>query len=56
MPSVYIRDQAIFGIEFLEAVRGGYPDRPFILFTGKGSEELPVIRFQPAFRGTDGKK
>lgn len=28
------------GIEFLEAVRGEYPDLPFILFTGKGSEEV----------------
>lgn len=28
------------GIEFLEAVRETYPDIPFILFTGKGSEEV----------------
>ncbi|MFC7028376.1 PAS domain S-box protein [Halomicroarcula sp. GCM10025710] len=28
------------GIEFLEAVRSDYPDLPFILFTGKGSEEI----------------
>lgn len=28
------------GIEFLEAVRDRYPDLPFILFTGKGSEEV----------------
>jgi PAS domain S-box-containing protein len=28
------------GIEFLEAVREEYPDLPFILFTGKGSEEI----------------
>ena len=28
------------GIEFLEAVRAEYPDHPFILFTGKGSEEV----------------
>ncbi|MEF8787023.1 MAG: response regulator, partial [Haloarculaceae archaeon] len=28
------------GIEFLEAVRDQYPDLPFILFTGKGSEEV----------------
>jgi PAS domain S-box-containing protein len=28
------------GIEFLEAVREEYPDIPFILFTGKGSEEV----------------
>jgi PAS domain S-box-containing protein len=28
------------GIEFLEAVRAEYPDLPFILFTGKGSEEV----------------
>jgi signal transduction histidine kinase/CheY-like chemotaxis protein len=28
------------GIEFLRAVRQNYPDKPFILFTGKGSEEI----------------
>ncbi|MFT4882667.1 MAG: PAS domain S-box-containing protein [Natronomonas sp.] len=28
------------GIEFLEAVRADYPDLPFILFTGKGSEDV----------------
>ncbi|MGB9952239.1 PAS domain S-box protein [Haloarcula marismortui] len=28
------------GIEFLEAVRAEYPDLPFVLFTGKGSEEV----------------
>ena len=28
------------GIEFLGAVRGEYPDLPFVLFTGKGSEEI----------------
>ena len=28
------------GIAFLEAVREEYPDLPFILFTGKGSEEV----------------
>jgi PAS domain S-box-containing protein len=28
------------GIEFLETVRDDYPDIPFILFTGKGSEEI----------------
>lgn len=28
------------GLEFLEQVRGSYPDMPFILFTGKGSEEI----------------
>jgi PAS domain S-box-containing protein len=28
------------GIEFLESVREEYPDLPFILFTGKGSEEV----------------
>jgi PAS domain S-box-containing protein len=28
------------GIEFLTAVREAYPDLPFILFTGKGSEEV----------------
>jgi PAS domain S-box-containing protein len=28
------------GIEFLKAVREEYPDLPFILYTGKGSEEV----------------
>ncbi|WP_132060509.1 PAS domain-containing response regulator [Halorussus amylolyticus] len=28
------------GIEFLKSVRESYPDLPFILFTGKGSEEV----------------
>ncbi len=28
------------GLEFLEAVRNQHPDLPFILFTGKGSEEV----------------
>lgn len=28
------------GIQFLEAVREDYPDIPFILYTGKGSEEI----------------
>jgi len=28
------------GLEFLEAVRERYPDLPFILFTGKGSEAI----------------
>lgn len=28
------------GIEFLETVREDYPDLPFILYTGKGSEEV----------------
>jgi len=28
------------GIEFLEAVRKEYPDLPFVLFTGKGSEAV----------------
>ncbi|MFB6300422.1 MAG: PAS domain S-box protein [Halobacteriales archaeon] len=30
----------IDGIEFLETVRETYPDLPFILYTGKGSEEV----------------
>lgn len=30
------------GIDFLEAVRETHPDLPFILFTGKGSEEVAV--------------
>jgi len=29
------------GLDFLEAVRTENPDLPFILFTGKGSEEIP---------------
>ena len=28
------------GLEFLEAVREDHPELPFILFTGKGSEEI----------------
>jgi len=28
------------GLDFLEAVRSRYPELPFILFTGKGSEEI----------------
>jgi len=28
------------GVEFLDAVRADYPDLPFILFTGKGSEDI----------------
>ena len=28
------------GIEFLSSVRESYPDLPFVLFTGKGSEEV----------------
>ncbi|GCF12664.1 hypothetical protein Harman_05990 [Haloarcula mannanilytica] len=28
------------GLDFLELVRDDYPDLPFILFTGKGSEEI----------------
>jgi PAS domain S-box-containing protein len=28
------------GIEFLEAVRADYPDLPFVLYTGKGGEEV----------------
>ena len=28
------------GIEFLESIREEYPDLPFVLFTGKGSEEV----------------
>ena len=28
------------GLDFLETVRVSYPDLPFILFTGKGSEEI----------------
>lgn len=28
------------GIEFLKMIRGEYPDLPFLLFTGRGSEEV----------------
>jgi PAS domain S-box-containing protein len=28
------------GLELLKAVRDGFPDLPFVLFTGKGSEEI----------------
>jgi len=28
------------GLDFLRAVRGDYPDLPFLLFTGKGNEEI----------------
>ena len=31
------------GIEFLEAVRETHPEVPFILFTGKGSEEVASV-------------
>ena len=48
------------GIEFLEAVRDMYPNLPFILFTGKGSEEIAsdaisagVIDYLQKQRGTD---
>ena len=30
------------GLELLRAVREEYPDLPFILYTGKGSEEIAV--------------
>lgn len=48
------------GIEFLEAVREQYPDLPFILYTGKGSEEIAsdaisagVTDYLQKERGTD---
>jgi DNA-binding NtrC family response regulator len=28
------------GLEFLDSVREAYPEMPFILYTGKGSEEI----------------
>lgn len=31
---------SVNGLDFLEMVRESYPDLPFILFTGKGSEEI----------------
>ena len=33
------------GIEFLEAVRAEHPELPFVLFTGKGSEEVASDAF-----------
>jgi len=33
------------GIEFLEAVRENHPELPFVLFTGKGSEEVASDAF-----------
>jgi len=33
------------GIEFLEAVRADHPELPFVLFTGKGSEEVASEAF-----------
>jgi len=48
------------GIEFLETVREEYPDLPFVLFTGKGSEEVAsdaisagVTDYLQKERGTD---
>lgn len=48
------------GIEFLHAVREIYPDLPFILFTGKGSEDLAATAIEAGVdsylqkqRGTD---
>ncbi len=36
----------IDGLEFLRAVRSEHPDLPFILFTGKGSEEVARDAFR----------
>jgi PAS domain S-box-containing protein len=48
------------GIEFLEAVRADHPELPFVLFTGKGSEEVAsdaisagVTDYLQKERGTD---
>lgn len=48
------------GIEFLETVRASFPDLPFILFTGKGGEEVAadaisagVTDYLQKERGTD---
>ncbi|MFB6130138.1 MAG: PAS domain-containing protein [Salinigranum sp.] len=48
------------GIEFLESVREEHPDLPFVLFTGKGSEEVAsdaisagVTDYLQKERGTD---
>ena len=48
------------GVEFLETVREDYPDLPFILYTGKGSEEIAsdaisagVTDYLQKERGTD---
>jgi len=53
------------GIEFLEAVRDQHPELPFILYTGKGSEEVAgeaisaddgasTTRWRSRVRRTDG--
>jgi CheY-like chemotaxis protein len=34
------------GLEFLDRVRSGHPELPFVLYTGRGSEE--VARCEPA--------
>jgi len=48
------------GLELLEAVRADHPDLPFVLFTGKGSEEVAseaisvgVTDYMQKERGTD---
>jgi PAS domain S-box-containing protein len=48
------------GIEFLEAVREGYPKLPFVLFTGRGSEDIAsraisvgVTEYLQKGKGTD---
>jgi PAS domain S-box-containing protein len=33
------------GIEFLKAIRAGFPELPFIIFTGKGREEVVIEAF-----------
>jgi len=52
--------ERLHGIEFLDAVRTAYDDLPFILFTGKGSEEIAsdaisagVTDYLQKGRGTD---
>ena len=35
------------GIEFLKAIRAQYPDIPFIIFTGKGREEVVIEVVSP---------
>lgn len=34
------------GVELLKAVRTAYPDLPFIIFTGKGREEIAIQAFE----------
>lgn len=44
------------GLEFLNAVRTQYPDIPFVLFTGKGSEEIAATAIDDGVDGYLEKK